>query len=167
MTRVSSRQVVMTSEASELPLPAEIQDALGEFLGVATEGPLALSVGLGLSVMHQLTEREVDNVVGPKGKHNRARWAIPATGRRRRRCLLLDVLLGSDDNPGPPGRPPRRDRSFRGSAAPLERRVEQRGRGRLSCIYAEALDPCDRLGVGHVERKVRPEVQSLGFDEVA
>ena len=45
MRKVSSPQVVTTSEASELPLPAEIQDALGELVGAAREGLLALSVG--------------------------------------------------------------------------------------------------------------------------
>ena len=75
MKKVSGPQVVTTSEASELPLPAEIQEALGELVGAAREGLLALSVGLGLSVVHQLMEREVDEVVGPKGKHNPDRTA--------------------------------------------------------------------------------------------
>jgi putative transposase len=75
MKKVSSAQVVTTSEAAELPLPAEIQDALGELVGAAREGLLALSVGLGLSVVHQLMEREVDEVVGLKGKHNPDRAA--------------------------------------------------------------------------------------------
>ena len=42
MKKVSSQQVVRTTEASELPLPAEIQEALGEFVGAAREGLLAL-----------------------------------------------------------------------------------------------------------------------------
>jgi putative transposase len=75
MKKVSSPQVVTTGEASELPLPAEIQEALGELVGAAREGLLALSVGLGLSVVHQLMEREVDEVVGPKHKHNSDRAA--------------------------------------------------------------------------------------------
>jgi hypothetical protein len=54
MKKVSGSQVVTTSEVSELPLPAEIQDALGELVGAAREGLLALSVGLGLRVVHQL-----------------------------------------------------------------------------------------------------------------
>jgi putative transposase len=69
MKKVSGRKVVTTAEASELPLPAEIQEALGELVGAAREGLLALSVGLGLGVVHQLMEREVDAVVGPKHKH--------------------------------------------------------------------------------------------------
>ena len=75
MKKVSGPKVVTTAEALECPLPAEIQEALGELVGAAREGLLALSVGLGLSVVHQLMEREVDEVVGPKGKHNRDRTA--------------------------------------------------------------------------------------------
>jgi transposase-like protein len=73
--KVSSPQVVTASEASELPLPAEIQEALGELVGAARDGLLALSVGLGLRVVHELMEREVDEVVGPRGKHDRDRVA--------------------------------------------------------------------------------------------
>jgi hypothetical protein len=49
MKKVSSPQVVTTADASELPLPAEIQAALGELVGAATEGrsrPLALAIDL-------------------------------------------------------------------------------------------------------------------------
>jgi putative transposase len=75
MKKVSGPKVVTTVEASESPLPSEIQEALGELVGAAREGLLALSVGLGLGVVHQLMEREVDEVVGPKGKHNPDRTA--------------------------------------------------------------------------------------------
>jgi putative transposase len=75
MKKVSGPKVVTTVEALESPLPAEIQEALGELVGAAREGLLALSVGLGLTVVHQLMEREVDEVVGPKGKHDRDRTA--------------------------------------------------------------------------------------------
>src|SRR5436305_10488669 len=81
----------MTLEAPESPLPAEIQEALGELVGAAREGLLALSVGVGLSVVHQLMEREVDEVVGPKGKwdlervakrHGHERGSMTLGGRR-------------------------------------------------------------------------------------
>ena len=75
MENVPGPQVVTTAEASELPLPAEIQEALGEFVGAAREGLLALSVGLGLTVVHRLMEAEVDEVVGPKHKRNPDRTA--------------------------------------------------------------------------------------------
>jgi putative transposase len=73
--KVSGPKVVTPSEALEMPLPAEIQEALGGFVGAAREGLLALSVGVGLGVVHSLMEAEVDEVVGPKGKWNRDRTA--------------------------------------------------------------------------------------------
>jgi putative transposase len=73
--KVSGPKVVTPVEALELPLSAEFQEALGEVVGVAREGLLAVSVGLGLTVVHQLMEFEVDHVVGPKGKWNSDRTA--------------------------------------------------------------------------------------------
>ena len=75
MKKVSGPQVVTTADVSELPLPAEIQEALGELVGAARDGLLALSVGLGLRVVHELMEAEVTEVVGPKGKHDPDRTA--------------------------------------------------------------------------------------------
>lgn len=75
MEKVPASKVVTTLEASEMPLPAEIQEALGELVGAAREGLLALSVGVGLGVVHELMELEVTEVVGPKGKHNAERTA--------------------------------------------------------------------------------------------
>jgi hypothetical protein len=68
MKKVSGPQVVTPSGAVESPLPPRIQEALGELVGAAKEGLLALSVGVGLGVVHELMEAEVDEVVGPKGK---------------------------------------------------------------------------------------------------
>jgi putative transposase len=62
--------------AAEAPLPARVQEALGELVGVAKEGLLALSVGLGLGVLAELMEEEVDEVVGPKGRHDPERTAV-------------------------------------------------------------------------------------------
>jgi len=75
MKNVPAPEVVTTLEASESPLPPQIQEALGELVGAAREGLLALSVGVGLGVVHQLMELEVDEVVGPKSKHNPDRTA--------------------------------------------------------------------------------------------
>jgi putative transposase len=57
-------------------LPARVQVALGELAGAAKEGLLALSVGVGLGVMAELMEEEIDEVVGPKGKHDPERTAV-------------------------------------------------------------------------------------------
>ena len=75
MKKVSGPRVVTSAEALESPLPAAIQEALGELVGVAREGLLALSVGVGLSVVHELMEAEVEEVVGPRGKWNPERIA--------------------------------------------------------------------------------------------
>ena len=75
MRKVPAPKVVTALEATESPLPPRIQEALGELVGAAREGLLALSVGVGLGVVHELMELEVDEVVGPKGKHNPDRAA--------------------------------------------------------------------------------------------
>jgi putative transposase len=75
MKKVSGPQVVITTEAVESPLPAGIQEALGELVGAAREGLLALSVGVGLRVVHELMEAEVTEIVGPKGRHDSERTA--------------------------------------------------------------------------------------------
>src|SRR5207247_9368726 len=72
---VSGAAGVTPAEGLERRLPAAIQEALGELLGAAREGLLALSVGVGLSVVHQLMEAEIEEVVGPKGKRNPDRTA--------------------------------------------------------------------------------------------
>jgi len=61
---------------AEKELPARVQEALGELVDVAREGLLALSVGVGLGVLAELMEEEVVEVVGVKGKHDRARVAV-------------------------------------------------------------------------------------------
>src|SRR5215217_946919 len=70
MEKVPAAKVVTALEASERPLPARVQEALGELVGAAREGLLALSVGVGLGVVHELMEAEVTEVVGSKGRHN-------------------------------------------------------------------------------------------------
>jgi len=57
-------------------LPPRVAEALGELAGVAKEGRLALSVGVGLGVLGELMAEEVDEVVGPRGKHDPERTAV-------------------------------------------------------------------------------------------
>src|SRR3954447_25710053 len=75
MRTVSSDEVA-SDELAGVGLPERVQEALGELAGAAREGLLALSVGVGLGVLHELMEAEVDEVVGPKGKHNPGRSAV-------------------------------------------------------------------------------------------
>src|SRR3954451_19688852 len=76
MRKVPEPKVVTALKASESPLPPPVQEALGELVGAAREGLLALSVGVGLGVVHELMELKVDEVVGPKGRHNADRVAV-------------------------------------------------------------------------------------------
>jgi transposase-like protein len=57
-------------------LPERVQEALGQLVGAAKEGLLALSVEVGLEVLRELLEQEVDELVGPKGRWNRDRIAV-------------------------------------------------------------------------------------------
>jgi putative transposase len=75
MRTVSAAPVAANPEGIER-LPAPVQEALGELAGAAKEGLLALSVGVGLGVLHELMEAEVDEVVGPKGRHDPGRTAV-------------------------------------------------------------------------------------------
>jgi putative transposase len=68
--------VAQAATAQEAVLPARVQEALGELVGAAKEGLLALSVGVGLGVLAELMEEEVDEVVGPKGRHDVDRTAV-------------------------------------------------------------------------------------------
>ncbi|MGH3034959.1 MAG: IS256 family transposase, partial [Gaiellaceae bacterium] len=68
--------LAQAGSASEAVLPVRVQQALGELVGAAKEGLLALSVGVGLGVLAELMEEEVEEVVGPKGRHDADRVAV-------------------------------------------------------------------------------------------
>jgi hypothetical protein len=70
MGTVSARPVEADKQRVE-QLPERVLEALGELAGAAKEGLLALSVGVGLGVLHEIMDAEVDEVVGPKGRHDR------------------------------------------------------------------------------------------------
>jgi putative transposase len=73
---VSWNVPVAEAISDEAVLPERVQAALGELVGAAKEGLLALSVEVGLGVLRELLELEVDEVVGPKGRWNRDRAAV-------------------------------------------------------------------------------------------
>ena len=75
MRTVSAAAVVANDEGIE-GLPPTVLEALGELAGAAKEGLLALSVGVGLGVLCELMEAEIDEVVGPKGRHISDRVAV-------------------------------------------------------------------------------------------
>lgn len=59
MRKVTAAQVATPDDVAEHPLPPRVQEALGELVGQAKEGLLALSVGVGLGVVAELMEEEV------------------------------------------------------------------------------------------------------------
>ena len=73
---MSSNVPVAEATRDEAVLPERVQEALGQLVGAAKEGLLALSVGVGLGVLEELMAEEVDDVVGPKGKWNPERSAV-------------------------------------------------------------------------------------------
>jgi putative transposase len=75
MKKVSDLQVGTSVGAADMPLPAEIQEALGELVGSARERLLALSIGAGLSLLSRVMELEVELLAGPKGSHDPDRVA--------------------------------------------------------------------------------------------
>jgi hypothetical protein len=83
MRNVTPEQVAMAEQHRRGELPDRIEGALGELAGAAKEGLMALSVGVGLGVLHELMAAEVDEVVGPKGKHDRDRSANDESATRR------------------------------------------------------------------------------------
>jgi putative transposase len=62
-------------QGQPVPLPDEVQLRLGEIADAAREGLLALAAAAGLAMLHECMEHEVDEVVGPKGRHDRERTA--------------------------------------------------------------------------------------------
>src|SRR5665811_269872 len=75
MRKVTNPEVASPDQAMRADLPEAVQASLGELAGAAREGLLALSVGVGLGVMAELMAAEVDEVAGPKGKHDPQRSA--------------------------------------------------------------------------------------------
>ncbi len=58
MKTVSREQVATSEQVGELALPQRVQEALGQLVGSAREGLLALSVGVGLGVLAELLEED-------------------------------------------------------------------------------------------------------------
>jgi len=68
-------QVAEAEEPRRVELPEHVQLSLAGIAGQAKEGLLALAVGTGLAVLHETMEWEVEQVVGPRSKHDKQRTA--------------------------------------------------------------------------------------------
>jgi hypothetical protein len=92
------RKTVSPAQAVEAAggLPPRVEEALGELVEAAKEGLLALSVGVGLGVLSELTEEEVDEVVGPKGKHDPERLRRGQTSEPDQSPTTEEVIAAED-----------------------------------------------------------------------
>ena len=81
------RIVTASSDLDAQDLPKQVTIALRELAGVAKEGLLAFSVGIGLAVLDELFEAEVVRLAGPKGKHDADRRAY-RHGHEQRQVTL-------------------------------------------------------------------------------
>jgi hypothetical protein len=88
-TAVKCTVQVAEATVDEGALPERVQEALGQLVGAAREGLLALSVEVGLEVLRELLEQEVGEVVGPKGKWNLERLVRAKSGS------LVDTAAGA------------------------------------------------------------------------
>ena len=77
--RTVSAASVAAGQARVEGLAPAVQEALGELAGAAKEGLLALSVGVGLGVLHELMEAEV---VRHEALSYRAGWETSPPGCR-------------------------------------------------------------------------------------
>src|SRR5664280_2824263 len=70
------KTVMQEQDSRAVGLPLRVQEALGELAGAAKEGLLALSVGVGLGVLSEMMEAELDEVVGEKHATVKERRAV-------------------------------------------------------------------------------------------
>jgi putative transposase len=70
------KTVMQEQDSRRESLPLRVQEALGELAGAAKDGLLALSVGVGLGVLSEMMEAELDEVVGQKHATLRERAAV-------------------------------------------------------------------------------------------
>jgi hypothetical protein len=104
---------VAGATTNEVVLPERVQEALGQLVGAAKEGLLALSVEVGLGVPRERLEQEVEEIVGPKGTHNPG----PQRGSSRSRGWRGDARWPSCR--GPPAAGPHGGWRARGATADL------------------------------------------------
>jgi transposase-like protein len=70
------KTVMQEQDSRSDGLPLRVQEALGELVGAAKEGLLALSVGVGLGVLGEMMEAELEEVVGAKHATVKERSAV-------------------------------------------------------------------------------------------
>ena len=77
----------VAQEQAPIPLPERVTIGLGAFNETVREGLLAFCVGVGLSVVGEIFEEEITQLVGPRGKHDSQRKGY-RHGREDRQLTL-------------------------------------------------------------------------------
>jgi transposase-like protein len=75
MSKLQAVEAVAAETSAGVGLPEQVQLSLGEIAGDARDGLLALAARVGLAVLRETMEWEVERIVGPKGRHDRDRVA--------------------------------------------------------------------------------------------
>ena len=75
MSKLHAPHVLEKAQEAPFALPEQIEVPLHHLAGAVKEGLLAFSVGVGLQVMQLMMGEELNEIVGPKGKHNADRAA--------------------------------------------------------------------------------------------
>ena len=101
MKEYHGARIAGREELDGVDFPSEVQLAIDDLAGSMREGLLALSVGGGHKVMNELIEEERTQLVGHKGKNDRARGPS-ATAPGGRKWSWADAR----SRPGAPGRAP-------------------------------------------------------------
>ena len=125
MKEYHGARIAWREELDGVDFPREVQLAIDDLAGSMREGLLALSVGVGHKVMNQLIEEERAQLVGPKGKNDRARGP-KRHGSRRRKWSWADAR----SRPGAPGRAPPTDGWRDKRVKPRRRVLQSRSRRR-------------------------------------
>lgn len=99
MKEYHGARIAGREELDGVDFPSEVQLAIDDLAGSMREGLLALSVGVGHKVMNELIEEERTQLVGPKGKNDRAR------GPKRHGSRRAQVVLGGRKVPARRPRP--------------------------------------------------------------
>lgn len=145
MGTVAATKVVAANAANEEPLPPRVAELLGELVGQAREGLMALSLAVGLEVMQGLMAEEVEELVGPKGKRDPERSAVRhgtergsvTLGGRRLRIRRPRVRTADDTREVPV-----RTYEHFASRDPLAKTVIERLLAGISCRrYRRAAEP--------------------------
>lgn len=75
MSKLHASKAIEKDQPIPFALPEQVEVPLHQLAGAVKEGLLAFSVGVGLSVLQMMMQEELNEVVGPKGKHDQDRIA--------------------------------------------------------------------------------------------